>query len=90
MRAIPLLFNIFFAAVLNVILQRFNENMAILFKLVHRKEPLTSMGPEPVIDYTRRAVYGMLYADDAGIVSRSPQRLGTMVEVIIEVCQAFA
>ena len=69
MRAVPLLFNTFFAAVLNVILQRFNENMAILSKLVYRKEPLTSMRPEPVIDYTRRAVYGMLYADDAGIVS---------------------
>ena len=63
--------------------------MVILSELVHRKEPPTSMGPEPVIDYARRAVYGMLYADDAGISPRLPQRLGTMVEVILEVCRAF-
>ena len=33
----PLLFNIFFAAVLNVILQRFSEELAILAELVHLK-----------------------------------------------------
>ena len=65
----PLLFNIFFAAVLNVVLQRFNEEPAILAELVHLKEPSTSMEPEPAMDYVRRAVWGMLYADDACIVS---------------------
>ena len=79
----PLLFNIF-AAVLNVVLQRFNEESAILAKLVHLKEPL-SMGPESGMDYVRRAVWGMLYADDACIVSRSPQGLAKMMEVIVEV-----
>ena len=39
----PLLFNIFFAAVLNVILQRFSEERAILAELVHLKDPSTSM-----------------------------------------------
>ena len=68
----PLLFNNFFAAVLNVVLQRFSEEPAILAELVHLKEPSTSMGPEPAMDYVRRAVWGMLYADDACIVSRSP------------------
>ena len=34
----PLLFNIFFAAVLNVVLQRFSEEPAILAELVHLKE----------------------------------------------------
>ena len=63
----PLLFNIFFAAVLNVVLQRFSEEPAILDELVHLKEPTTSMGPEPAMDYVRRAVWGMLYADDACI-----------------------
>ena len=87
----PLLFNIFFAAVLNVILQGFSEEPAILAKLVHLKEPSTSMGPEPAVDYVRRAVWGMLSADDACIVSRSPQMLAKMMEVIIiEVCRAFA
>ena len=33
----PLLFNIFFAAVLNVVLQRFSEEPAILAELVHLK-----------------------------------------------------
>ena len=67
----PLLFNISFAAVLNVVLQRFSEEPPILAELVHLKEPSKSMGPEPAMDYVRRAVWGMLYADDVCIVSRS-------------------
>ena len=42
------------------------------------------------MDYARRAVWGMLDADDACIVSRSPQGLAKMMEVIEEVCRAFA
>ena len=42
------------------------------------------------MDYVRRAVWGMLYEDDACIFSRSPQRLAKMMEVIVEVCRAFA
>ena len=42
------------------------------------------------MDYVRRAVWGMLYADDACIVSRSPQGLAKMMEVIVEVRRAFA
>ena len=86
----PLLFNIFFAGVLTAVLQRFSEEPAILAELVHLKEPPTSMGPEPAMDYVRRAVWGMLYANDACIVSRSPQGLAKMMEVIVEVCRAFA
>ena len=85
-----LLFNIFFAAVLNVVLQRFSEDPAILAELVHLKKPSTSIGPEPAMDYVRRAVWAMPYADDACTVSRSPQGLAKMMEVIVEVCQAFA
>ena len=86
----PLLFNIFFAAVLTVVLQRFSEDPAILAELVHLKEPPTSMGPEPAMDYVRRAVWSMLYTDDACVVSRSPQGLAKVMEVIVEVCRAFA
>ena len=86
----PLLFNIFFVAVLNVVLQRFSEEPLILAEVVHLKEPSTSMGPEPAMDYVRRAVWGMLYAVDTCIVSRSPQGLAKMMEVIVEVCRAFA
>ena len=84
------MFNIFFAAVLTVVLQRFSDDTVIVAELVHQKEPLASMGSEPATDYVRRAVWGMLYADDACIISRSPQGLAEMMEVIVEVCQAFA
>ena len=86
----PLLLNIFLAAVLNVVLQRFSEDPAILAELVHLKEPSTSMGPEPTLDFVRRAVWGMLDVDDACILSRSPQGLAKMMEVIVEVRRAFA
>ena len=86
----PLLFNIFFAVVLNVVLQRFSEEPAILAELVHLKEPSTSMVPEPAMDYVRRAVWGMLYADDACIVSRSLEGLAKMMNSIVEVCRALA
>ena len=84
----PLLFNIF-AAVLTVVLRRFSEDTPILAELVHLKEPPTSMGPEPAMDYVRRAVWGMVNADDACIVWRSPQGLAKMMEVIVEICPAF-
>ena len=42
------------------------------------------------MDYVRRAVWAMLYADDAYIVSRSPQGLATTMKIIEEVCRAFA
>ena len=64
----PLLFNIFFAVVLNVVVQRFREKPAIFAELVHLKGPSTSVGPEPAMDYVRRAVRGMLYPDDACMV----------------------
>ena len=86
----PLLFNIFFAAVLNVVLQRFSEEPAILAELVHMEEPSTSIGPKPAMNYVCRAVWGMLYADDVCIVSRSPQGLAKMMEGIVDACRAFA
>ena len=86
----PLLFNIFFAAVLTVVLQRFSEEATFLAEVMHPKKLPTSMGPEPTMDYNRCAVWGILYADDACIVSRSPQGLAKMLEVIVEDCQAFA
>ena len=65
-----LLFNLFFTAVLTVVHQRFSEDTVILVKLVHLKEPPTSMELEPAMDYIfRRAVQVMLYADNACLVS---------------------
>ena len=85
----PLLFNIFFAAVLTVILQRFASNELILSNLVHLEETRPRMGPEPALAHVRRAVWGMLYADDAGVVSRSPKGLAEMMHVVVKVCGAF-
>ena len=82
----PLLFKIFFAVVRNVVLWRFSEDTAIVAWLVRLKNPSMSMGLEPTLDFVLRAVWGMLYADDDCTVSRSPQGM----EVIIEVCRAFA
>ena len=65
----PLLFNIFFVAALTIVLHRFSEDTAILAEVVHLKKSSASMGPESAMDYVRRAVWGMLYADDACIVS---------------------
>ena len=42
------------------------------------------------MDYVRRAVRDMLYADDACIVLRSPQGLVKIIKVIVKVCRAFA
>ena len=86
----PLLLSIFCAAVLNAVLQRFSEEPAILAEVMHLKEPSTSRTLEPGMDYVRRAVWGMLYADNACIVSRSPQGLAKMIEVIVDVCRVFA
>ena len=65
----PLLFSVFFAVVLTVVLQRFSEDTVILVELANLKEPPTSMGPEPAMNYVRPAVWGVLHADDACIVS---------------------
>ena len=87
MRAIPI---IFCAVVLNVVLQSFSEDPGVLAELMHLKELSTSMGPEPAMGYVRRAVWDMLYVNDACMVSRSPQGLAKMMEVIVEVYRAFA
>ena len=79
----PPLFDVFFAAVLTGILQKFSEDTIILAELVYLKGSPTSMGPEPAMDYVR-------HADVACIVSRSPQGLAKVLEIIVEVCRAFA
>ena len=69
----PLLFNIFFAAVAHAVLVRFSEDPDIVRDLVHLEEDLeenaAGVSSDPLA-CVRRAVWGMLYADDAGIVSQ--------------------
>ena len=86
----PLLFNIFFAAVLTVVLQRFSKDTVIPAELVYLKKSPTLMGPELAMDSVHCTVWGMLYADDPCIDSRSLQGLTKIMEVIVEVCRALA
>ena len=82
-------FNIVFAEVLLVALQRFGEDAAILENLVHLQERPTAVGLESSMDYVLRAVWGMLYTDDTCIVSLSPHGLAKMMEMIVDMCHAF-
>ena len=86
----PLLFNIYFAVVLTVVLQRFSQDTAILAELAHLRKPPTSMALEPAMDYVCHSLWGMLYADDTCIDSRPPQGLAKMIEVIVQVFRSFA
>ena len=52
----PLLFNIFFAAVIEVVLQRFNEDDTILENLVFLEEGNGGGPDETLLDGVRRAV----------------------------------
>ena len=85
----PLLFNIFFLVMLLVTLQQFSEDTYILADLVYLKEQLGKLGWEAALECVRRAVWGMLYADDACIVSRSPRGLELLMAVSVKVCGAF-
>ena len=89
----PLLFNIFFAAVIIVALQRFAEGPLIVSDLVYLDDaPKGEDGrprKEETLEMVRRAVWEMLYADDAGVVSTSPRGLTRMMGVIVVACQEF-
>ena len=85
----PLLFNVFFAAILFVVLERFSKDAGILADLIHLQEQPSKVGPETALECVRRAFWGVLYADDACIVSRSPRGLGRMMAVSVEVFGTF-
>ena len=79
----PLLLNIFFfAAATEVVLVRFSEEDKILKDLVYLEEE-AGVGAGTPLERARRAVWGMLYADDAGVVSRSQEGLTRMMTTII-------
>ena len=85
----PLLFNVFFTAILRIVLERFSTDAGILADLVHLHEQPSKVGPQTALECVRRAIWGMLYADDACIVSRSTRGLGRMMAVFVEVFGAF-
>ena len=89
----PLLFNIFFAAVIIVVLQRFAEDPLTVSDLVYLDDAPKGEDGRPrkegTLEMVRRAVWGMLYADYAGVVSTSPRGLTRMMGVIVVTCQEF-
>ena len=85
---LPLIFNVFTTAI-HAVLVRFGED--ILSDLVHFEENLTEDGVRVNADpltCVRREVWGMLYVDDAGIVSKSVEGLAKMMAVIVTVFEA--
>ena len=70
------LFKIFFAAVINLAFMRFKADKGIMDALVHlRKKRGPGGRGETTVGESALAtpLWGMLYADDAGVVSQSPQ-----------------
>ena len=86
----PLLFNIFFAAIPLVALERFSVDTDILADLTYLQEQPSKVAPETTLECARRAIWGMLYVGNACIVSRSPRGLETMMAVFVAVFRAFS
>ena len=87
----PLLFNIF-ATVINLASTRFKADRGIMDALVHlRKKRLVGGRGEATAGESILAtpLWGMLYADDAGVVSQSPEQLRKIIRVVVDVCAAF-
>ena len=72
----PFLFNIFFAAVINVASTRFKADKGIMDALVHLRKRRGAEGRGEAIageSVLATPLWGVLYADDAGVVSQSPE-----------------
>ena len=88
----PLLFNIFFAAVINVACTRFKADKGIMDALVHLRKKKGAGGRGEATageSALTTPLWGMLYADDAEVVSQSSEQLRKMMGVIVVVCVAF-
>ena len=88
----PLVFNIFFAVIINVAPTRFKADKGMMDALAHlgKKRGAGGRGEATVGESVLATpLWGMLYADDAGVVSQSPEQLRKMMGVIVVVCAAF-
>ena len=88
----PLLFNIFVAEVINVASARFKAGKGIMHALLHLRKKRGAGGRgEATVGKSVLVtpLWGMLYADDAGVVSQSPEQLKKTIGVIVVVCAAF-
>ena len=87
----PLLFNKFFAAATNVASTCIKADKGVMDALVHLRKKREARGRgkatagESVLAVP---LWGMLYADDAG-VSQSPEQPRKMMKVIVVACAAF-
>ena len=72
MRHIAACFDFVFAAAIHTVRGRFIEDPDILRDLVHLNDNGVGGNAEP-LDRARSAVWGVIYADDAGIVSKSAE-----------------
>ena len=80
------LFNIVFAAIINVASTRFMDALVQLRKKTGAEERGEATARKSVVV---TPFWGMLYADDAGADSQSPKQLRKMIGVIAVVCTAF-
>ena len=70
-------FSISYSLLTHAVVVRFSEDPDIVRDLVHLEEDLeenAAGGSSDPLACVRRAVWGMLYADDAGIVSKTGGR----------------
>ena len=89
----PLLFNIFFAAVINLAFTRFKADQGIVNALVQLRKKRGAGGRgEATAGESALAtpLWGMLYADDVGVVSQSPEEFRRMMGVIVVVPRRLA
>ena len=87
-----------FTAVLRVTEQRFLADAAIMGNMVRlqrkkekgsRRRASHRRGGKKKEEEEAQKFWGMLYADDAGIVSRSPGGLERMLTMIVTACSTF-
>jgi hypothetical protein len=89
----PVMFNIFFAVVLQVAVSRFDADVIkdhIDIKCrMDDSDPLDSSTRTKALKTFISKLWSMLYADDAGIASRTQESLSKMMEVIVTTCAEF-
>ncbi|CAB1100678.1 unnamed protein product [Ectocarpus sp. CCAP 1310/34] len=92
----PLLFNLFFAAMLMVAVAEFDKDpkvttdmVKIGIKVEYTGKKGTSGGKKTTVVTDVETLLAMLYTDDAAIVSRSPESLDNMMSVMVRVAGLF-
>ena len=89
---VPLLFNLFFAVVIDVAYTSFKVGRDIMDALMHPRKKNGGKGErgetagEPSLP---TLLWDTLYADDAGVVSKSTEQLIKMMGLVGVVCTAF-